>query len=122
MTDQLTELGLSNCLSSLVRAKVKCCKSFDHSCARSRTAQPPGSCPKTLQVATHSQPVASVGRGSLSPSAELQLAYSTAPANRAIRTVKTKQKIFFNLKKKKKKKKKKIKVENVAFKIIQSSV
>ena len=30
MTSQLIGLGSSNCLSSLVRAKVECCKSCDH--------------------------------------------------------------------------------------------
>ena len=41
-----------------VRDKVTCCKSLDHSVARSRTAQLPGSYPHALQVAIHSQQVA----------------------------------------------------------------
>ena len=46
------------------------------------TAQPPGIRPSALRVATHGQQVASLGGGSY-PSAEVQSAYSTAPADRA---------------------------------------
>ena len=46
------------------------------------TAQPPGIRPSALRVATHGQLVATLGGGSY-PSAEVQSAYSTAPADRA---------------------------------------
>ena len=58
-------------------------QAIDLSVARSRTAQLPGFRPSALQVATHGQPVVSLGEGSY-PSAEVQSAYSTAPANRAV--------------------------------------
>ena len=47
------------------------------------TGQPPGIRPSALRVATHSQQVASLGGGY--PSAEVQSAYSKAPADRAHR-------------------------------------
>ena len=47
------------------------------------TAQPPGIRPSALRVATHGQQVASLGGWGSYPSAEVQLAYSTAPADRA---------------------------------------
>ena len=56
-------------------------QAIDHSVAGSMTAQPPGICPSTLQVTTHGQQVASLVGGSY-PSAEVQSAYSTAPADR----------------------------------------
>ena len=57
-------------------------QAIDHSVAGSMTAQPPGICPSALWVTTHGQLVASLG-GSY-PSAEVQSAYSTAPADREI--------------------------------------
>ena len=51
------------------------------------TAQLPGFCPTALWVATNGQQVAPL-RGSY-PFAELQSAYSTAPANRAFLEVKS---------------------------------
>ena len=55
-------------------------QAIDHSVAGSMTAQPPGSCPSALRVAAHDQQAAPLG-GSY-PSAEVQSAYSTAPADR----------------------------------------
>ena len=57
-------------------------QAIDHSVAGSMTAQPPGIRPSALRVATHGQQVASLGGGSY-PFAEVQSAYSTAPADRA---------------------------------------
>ena len=57
-------------------------QAIDHSVAGSMTAQLPGSRPSALWVTAHGQQVASLG-GSY-PSAEVQSAYSTAPADRAI--------------------------------------
>ena len=57
-------------------------QAIDHSVTGSMTAQPPGIRPSTLRVATHGQQVASLG-GSY-PSAEVQSAYSTAPADRTM--------------------------------------
>ena len=56
---------------------------IDHSVAGSMTAQPPGIRPSALRVATHSQQVALIGGVGSYPSAEVQSAYSTAPADRA---------------------------------------
>ena len=56
---------------------------IDHSVAGSMTAQPPGIRPSALRVATHDQQVAALGVGGSYPSAEVQSAYSTAPADRA---------------------------------------
>ena len=47
-------------------------QAIDHSVDRSVTAQPPGSHPSALQVTAHGK------------QAEVQSAYSSAPANRAI--------------------------------------
>ena len=58
-------------------------QAIDHSVARSMTAQPPGSRLSALRVATHGQQAAPFGGGSY-PSAEVQSAYSTVPADRAI--------------------------------------
>ena len=57
-------------------------QAIDHSVAKSMTAQPPGIHPSALRVATHGQQVASL-RGGSYPSAEVQSAYSTAPADKA---------------------------------------
>ena len=57
-------------------------QAIDHSVAGSMTAQLPGIRPSALRVATHGQQVAPWG-GSY-PSAEVQSAYSTAPADRAV--------------------------------------
>ena len=56
-------------------------QAIDHSVTESMTAQLPGFHPSVLRVATHGQQVASLGRSY--PSAEVQFAYSTTPANRA---------------------------------------
>ena len=56
-------------------------QAIDNSVAGSMTAQPPGIRPSALQVATHGQQVASLGKSY--PSAEVQSAYSTASADRA---------------------------------------
>ena len=58
-------------------------QAIDHSVAGSMTAQPPGIRPSALRDATYGQQVASLGGGSY-PSAEVQSAYSTAPADRAM--------------------------------------
>ena len=58
-------------------------QAVDHSVAGSMTAQPSGFRPGTLRVATHGQQVASL-EGRVLPSAEMQSAYSTAPADRAV--------------------------------------
>ena len=58
-------------------------QAIDHSVAGSMTAQQPGIRPSTLRVATHGQQVPSLGGGSY-PSAEVQSAYSTAPADRVV--------------------------------------
>ena len=57
------------------------------------TAQPPGIRPSALRVAIHGQQVASLG-GSY-PSAEVQSAYFTAPADRASMLFKTQMKDDF---------------------------
>ena len=67
----------SKCLSSVLQA-------IDHSVAGSMTAQLPGFRPSALRVATHGQRVASMVEGSY-PSTEVQSAYSTAPADRAVK-------------------------------------
>ena len=56
-------------------------QAIDHSVAGSMTAQPRGSCPTALRVAAHGQQAAPLGWG-LTPSAEVQSAYSTAPVDR----------------------------------------
>ena len=57
-------------------------QAIDHSVAGSMTAQLLGIRPSALRVATHGQQVASLGE--FYPSAEVQSAYSTAPADRAV--------------------------------------
>ena len=57
-------------------------QAIDNSVTGSMTAQPPGIHPSALRVATHGQQVASLV-GSYS-SAEVESAYSTSPADRAI--------------------------------------
>ena len=89
MTSRLSGSGLSDRPSSTVRAKVVCCKRLDHSIFRPSTAQPPGSRPHASRVATHGQQVASFG--GFYPSAEVQSAYSTAPADRAVHSWNVKQ-------------------------------
>ena len=54
MTSRLIRSGLFDHLSIPVKAKVECCKSLDHSIARSQTAQPAESCPQALWYADHS--------------------------------------------------------------------
>ena len=56
-------------------------QAIDHSVAGSMTTQPPGSRPSALWVTAHGQQVALLV-GSY-PSAEVQSAYSTAPADKA---------------------------------------
>ena len=58
---------------------------IDHSVAGSMTAQSLGFRPSALRISTHGQQVAPLG-GSY-PSAEVQSAYSTAPADRAADTL-----------------------------------
>ena len=59
---------------------------IDNSVAGSMTAQPPGFRPSALRVTTNSQQVASLGWGSY-PSAKVQSAYSSDPADRATITL-----------------------------------
>ena len=59
-------------------------QAIDHSVAGSVTAQPTGIRPSVLRVATYGQEVGLVGGGGSYPSAEVQSAYSTSPADRAI--------------------------------------
>ena len=70
--------------SGSIRPPVRPSKgqAIDHSVAGSMTAQPPGIRPSALRVATHGQQVASLGE--FYPYAEVQSAYSTAPADRAV--------------------------------------
>ena len=81
MTSQLIESDLSNHPSSPVRARVKCCKSRDifgcqiKDCSATRI-------PSLSIMGRHPQPTDSlIGGGGGYPSAEGQLAYSTAPAD-----------------------------------------
>ena len=83
MTSQLIESGLSNRPYSLVGAKEECCKSHDlfscqvMDCSATRI-------PSSSVTGHHPQPTGSlVGVGWVYPSAEVQLVYSTAPADRA---------------------------------------
>ena len=77
-----SERAQSDHPSDQVRAKVVCCKPLT-TVTGSMTAQPPGIRPSALRVATHGQQIASLGGGSY-PSAEVQSAYSTAPADREV--------------------------------------
>ena len=56
-------------------------QAIDHSVTGLVTAQPPGIHTSALRVATHGQQVASLA-GASYPSAEVQSAYSTAPADK----------------------------------------
>ena len=58
-------------------------QAIDHSVVGSMTAQPPGSRPSALRVAAHGQQAAPLVGGGSYTSAEVQSAYSTAPADRA---------------------------------------
>ena len=58
--------------------------------ARSWIAQQPQSYPQVLQVITHDQQGASFGMFYLS--AEIQLVYSTVPANRMVKSLKVNKK------------------------------
>ena len=57
-------------------------QAIDHSVAGSMTAQPPRIRPSVLRIATHDQ---QVGSWFFYPFAEVQSAYSTAPADRALK-------------------------------------
>ena len=77
LTSWLIGLGLSNHPSSPVKAKVECCKSHGQvsNCTATRI-------PSSSITGCHPWPTGSLvgGRG-VYPSAEVQLAYSTAPAD-----------------------------------------
>ena len=79
MTSRLIRLSFFDCPCSSVRAKVQCRKSCDH--FNCWVIDCLGFCLQPLQVATHSQQVTSLKGSYLS--AKVQLAYSTALANRA---------------------------------------
>ena len=79
MISRLIRLGLSDHPSSPVRAKWSVVNHVTFLVARSQTAQLPRSHPQALQVATHSQQVASLEE--FYPSAEVQSAYFTPPAD-----------------------------------------
>ena len=80
MTSQWIRSVLSNCLSSPVRAKVKCCESHDliscqvTDCSATRISS-------SRITSRHPQPTGSLVGGGVYPSAEVQLVYFTAPAN-----------------------------------------
>ena len=78
-TSWLIGLGLSDCLSSPVRAKVKGCESHDFfSCQV--TDYPATRIPSSNITGWHTWPTGSLVEG-IYPSAKVQLAYSIAPAN-----------------------------------------
>ena len=85
MTNRLIESDLSNCLSSPVRAKVQCCKTRDlfgcqvKDCSATRI-------PSLSIMGHHPQPTSLVFFFFFFffyPSAEVQSAYSSAPADKA---------------------------------------
>ena len=82
MTSRLIGLGPIRPTVRPSKGQSGVLQAIDLSVAGSMTAQPPGIRPSALRVTTHDQQVASFGWGS-KPSAEVQSAYSTAPADRA---------------------------------------
>ena len=80
-TSQLIESGRIQPPLRPSKGQSSVLQAIDHSVARSMTAQPPGSHSSALRVTAHGQKAALLG-GSY-PSAEVQSAYSTAPADKA---------------------------------------